>query len=120
MDLWSFVPHYPYPPEGRRWAMGMQQAGMNNWLGQFSLLVHTTHASRTDGGSTEQYVASNSCKLPLYRVMLWYNNPYHFLTGFVEAQNTTGEPSQVDKVNGGHSERWLDVVCGQESIRCGW
>ena len=24
-------------------------------------------------------------QVPVYRVMLWYNNPYHFFTGFVEA-----------------------------------
>lgn len=59
-------------------------------LGQLLLIVHTTHANRNDGNSTEQYVASNSCKLPLFRVMLWYNNPYHMLTGWVEASNTTG------------------------------
>jgi hypothetical protein len=23
-DLWNFAPHYPYPPEHRRWAVGMQ------------------------------------------------------------------------------------------------
>ena len=107
LDLWSFVPHYPYPPQGRRYALGMQQGGKNNPLAQFLLIVHTTHANRCDGNSTEQYVASNSCKLPLYRVMLWYNNPYHFLTGWVEASITTGEPSQVEKVNGGEHPMWL-------------
>ena len=23
-DLWNFAPHYPYPPDDRRWAIGMQ------------------------------------------------------------------------------------------------
>ena len=107
VDLWSFVPHYPYPPPGRRYALGLQQGGKNNPLAQFLLIVHTTHANRSDGNSTEQYIASNSCKLPLYRVMLWYNNPYHFLTGWVEASNTTGEASQLEKVNGGEHPMWL-------------
>ena len=40
--------------------------------------------------STEQHVASNSCQLPIYRVILWYNNPYHFLTAWVEASISTG------------------------------
>jgi hypothetical protein len=35
-------------------------------------------------------VASNSCQLPIYRVILWYNNPYHFLTAWVEASISTG------------------------------
>ena len=32
----------------------------------------------------------NSCQLPIYRVILWYNNPYHFLTAWVEASISTG------------------------------
>ncbi|CAJ1423780.1 unnamed protein product [Effrenium voratum] len=95
LDLWSFVPHYPYPPPGRRYAMGFQQGG--TWPKSFLLMVHTTHANRADGGSTsdrilrwvrtgtEQMVLSNTCSYPVYRVMLWYNNPYHFYSGWVEA-----------------------------------
>eukprot|EP00438_Fugacium_kawagutii_P031675 Skav232904 [mRNA] locus=scaffold1477:473880:474536:- [translate_table: standard] len=29
VDLWSFVPHYPYPPAGRRYALGIQVVGAN-------------------------------------------------------------------------------------------
>ena len=157
VDLWSFVPHYPSPPPGRRYALGLQQ-GYINPLMQFLLIVHTTHANSgwecstlfgfggdddfyilcigihinqavkedevfgncsnlcgswnkyervhnpstenqgkphgflwgSDGNSTEQHVASNSCQLPIYRVILWYNNPYHFLTAWVEASISTG------------------------------
>ena len=44
VDLWSFVPHYPSPPPGRRYALGLQQ-GYINPLMQFLLIVHTTHAN---------------------------------------------------------------------------
>lgn len=131
IDLWSFVPHYPYPPADRRWALGMQ-AGGGAYPGKFTLLVHPTHAdskmgcsclntrgverycSRTceeppcpHSGSQEQFVLSNSIARPVYRVMLWYSNPFHFLTGFVEASISTGLPSQPDKMHGGEHPMWL-------------
>ena len=93
-DYWNFVPHYPYPPPHRRWAMGLQvgtsaralttvsydtvsQAGGScNTPAKFTLLVHATHAISDAGGSegvksTEQFVLSNSVHSPCYRVMLW-------------------------------------------------
>jgi len=105
VDLWHFVPHYPYPPPGRRYAMGMQQGGSG--MKSCMLMVHTTHANRADGNCTEQHVASNCCKVPVYRVMLWYNNPYHHFTGWVEAHPSTGEASQLDKADGGEHPMWL-------------
>lgn len=105
VDLWSFVPHYPSPPPGRRYALGLQQ-GYINPLMQILLIVHTTHANSCDGNSTEQHVASNSCQLPIYRVILWYNNPYHFLTAWVEASISTGGPSQPEKVDGVEHPMW--------------
>mmetsp|Transcript_47534 Transcript_47534/g.110809 ORF Transcript_47534/g.110809 Transcript_47534/m.110809 type:complete len:434 (+) Transcript_47534:152-1453(+) len=107
-DMWKFVPHYPYPPEGRNYALGLQ-AGGSGLAGTF-LIVHTTHALEV--GSTKMrdpdwFVLSNSVELPCYRVMLWYNNPYHHFTGFVEASTTTGAPSQLDKKNGGEHPMWL-------------
>lgn len=45
--------------------------------------------------------------MPIYRVMLWYNNPYHFYTGFVEASPSTGLPSQPDKPASGEHPMWL-------------
>lgn len=107
VDLWSFVPHYPSPPPGRRYALGLQQGvRYTSPLIQFLLIVHTTHANSCDGNSTEQHVASNSCQLPIYRVILWYNNPYHFLTAWVEASISTGGPSQPEKVDGGEHPMW--------------
>jgi len=107
-DMWQFAPHYPYPPKGRDYALGLQ-AGGNGLFGTF-LVVHTTHALEV--GSTklrdpDWFVLSNSVELPCYRVMLWYNNPYHQFTGFVEASTTTGAPSQLDKKNGGEHPMWL-------------
>lgn len=107
-DMWVFAPHYPYPPEGRNYALGLQAAG--NGLFSLFLIVHTTHALEV--GSTnlrdpDWFVLSNSVELPCYRVMLWYNNPYHHFTGFVEASTTNGAPSQLDKKNGGEHPMWL-------------
>jgi len=104
VDMWWFVPHYPYPPPGKRYALGMQVAGTSL---SFSLIVHTTHALRSDGGCREQLVLSNSCKVPVYRVMLWYNNPFHFLTGYVEANISNGGKSQPEKDTGGEHPMWL-------------
>jgi len=119
IDIWSFVPHYPYPPPDRRWALGLQ-AGGSTYPGKFTLIVHTTHACADAQSCTEQFVLSNSVACPVYRVMLWYNNPYHFLTGWVEASITNGKPSQPDKVLGGEHPMWLVTaktkqVSGRES-----
>lgn len=59
----------PFPPAGRRWAVGMQQAAR-----QFTLLTHSLHAGAEAMGSTEQFLLSNSAKEPVWRVMLWYDN----------------------------------------------
>jgi len=106
IDLWSFVPHYPYPPSDRRWAIGMQ-AGGSAYPSKFTLLVHSTHADAERDGSQEQFVLSNSIARPVYRVMLWYSNPFHFLTGWVEASISTGLPSQPKKMHGGEHPMWL-------------
>jgi hypothetical protein len=39
--------------------------------------------------------------------MLWYDNPYHFFTGFVEASISTGLPSQPKKKHGGEHPMWI-------------
>lgn len=119
IDLWSFVPHYPLPPPTRRWALGLQ-AGGAKYPGKFTLIVHTTHAISQAGGSKEQFVLSNSCEEPIYRVMLWYSNPFHFLTGWVEASVSTGLPSQPNKRHGGEHPMWLvtgrsPLVAGRDS-----
>eukprot|EP00438_Fugacium_kawagutii_P036196 Skav232983 [mRNA] locus=scaffold1735:520657:524228:+ [translate_table: standard] len=100
VDLWGFLPHYPYPPAGRRYALGIQAS-------KALMIVHATHANCCAGDSTEQYLASNSAQLPIWRVTLWYNNPYHFCTGWVEASSSTGAPSQLDKKDGGEHPMWL-------------
>mmetsp|Transcript_30910 Transcript_30910/g.81169 ORF Transcript_30910/g.81169 Transcript_30910/m.81169 type:complete len:568 (-) Transcript_30910:336-2039(-) len=115
VDIWSFVPHYPYPPLDRRWALGLQ-AGGGEYPGKFTLIVHTTHAIIEAGGSTEQFVISNSTVCPCYRVMLWYSNPYHFLTGWVEASQSTGRPSQPEKFRGGEHPMWLVTARDSEMV----
>mmetsp|Transcript_39342 Transcript_39342/g.91990 ORF Transcript_39342/g.91990 Transcript_39342/m.91990 type:complete len:169 (-) Transcript_39342:114-620(-) len=74
---------------------------------KFVMLTHATHASETVLGSNEHFIFSNSVEKPIWRVMLWYSNPYHFFTGFVEASVSHGRPSQEDKVHGGEHPMWL-------------
>ena len=45
--------------------------------------------------------------MPMYRVMLWYNNPYHVFTGFVEASTSNGGRSQPEKAGSGEHPMWL-------------
>ena len=73
---------------------------------KMTLLVHTTHAHVEARGIKEFSLVSASASIPLYRVMLWYNNPYHFLTGFVEASASNGLPSQPDKPDSGEHPMW--------------
>jgi len=104
IDEWAFIPHYPYPPGHKEWAVGMQVTSM------FSLFVHVTHAdfvAERSRGEKSMYILSNSVERPIYRVMLWYNNPFHLLTGFVEASASNGESSQLDKKGGGEHPMWL-------------
>lgn len=108
LDMWNFVPHYPYPPPSREWALGLQ-AGGTSFYGTF-LVTHTTHFPHDYDRkiSTDAlFVLSNSADLPLYRVMLWYNNPFHFFTGWVEASISNGQLSQTDKYHGGEHPMWL-------------
>jgi len=107
-DRWSFAPHYPYPPIGRNWCLGFQAAG-NSAVGMF-LIVHTTHAlkrRKMEKKDPHYFILSNTVRLPIYRVMLWYNNPYHIFTGYVEASISTGGMYQRDKINGGEHPMWL-------------
>ena len=92
LDLWRFCPHYPYPPPGRRWANGLQAANI------VTFVTHVAHAVAEARGVSEkdQWILSNCTERPVWRVMLWYNYPYHFCTGWVEASITNGEPSQTD------------------------
>mmetsp|Transcript_15499 Transcript_15499/g.20514 ORF Transcript_15499/g.20514 Transcript_15499/m.20514 type:complete len:441 (+) Transcript_15499:48-1370(+) len=98
LDMGRFVPHYPYPPPSRNWALGLQAGG--NKLYTSFLLVHTTHFQHEDSiqlRDENALILSNSVEVPYVRVMLWYNNPYHFVTGYVEAHVSNGRPSQPDK-----------------------
>jgi hypothetical protein len=102
IDTWNFVPYYPYPPPHKFWSIGMQVASY------FSLLVHTTHADVVEEETkSSMFILSNTVERPIYRVMLWYNNPFHFLTGYVEASVSTGGASQADKKYGGEHPMWL-------------
>jgi hypothetical protein len=114
------------------------QAGGLKYPKKFTLLVHATHYDHKGGvcdhGDKDpcdprmeieneadqtfgQLVLSNSTARPVYRVMLWYSNPYHFLTGWVEASISKGLPSQPDKHLGGEHPMWL--VSGNTPLTSG-
>mmetsp|Transcript_21128 Transcript_21128/g.65197 ORF Transcript_21128/g.65197 Transcript_21128/m.65197 type:complete len:456 (+) Transcript_21128:48-1415(+) len=107
-DASTFVPHYPYPPKARDFALGLQ-AGGTSLYGSF-FVTHTTHALQVDSTrprKSHYFVLSNSCEIPCYRVLLWYNNPYHIFTGYVEASVSNGRPAQPAKRLGFEHPMWL-------------
>lgn len=95
IDSARFAAHYPLPPNGRNYALGLQQ-------GTLTQLVHTTHFSC----DKNVYCMSKSAARPVFRVILWRNNPFHLYTGFVEANISTGKPSQEHKRYGGEHPMW--------------
>lgn len=102
IDSYFFAPHYPYPPPGRRYAIGMQHTK------SVTTFVHTTHFRSPEVSDEGPIVTlSRSAILPLYRVMLWRNNPYHIYTGYVEANISNGLPSQPEKYLSGEHPMWL-------------
>lgn len=103
IEAMAFCPHYPYPPEGRRFAIGMQKANPG-----VTTFVHTTHFRSAEVASEGPVIsASSSAELPVYRVVLWRNNPYHIFTGLVEANISNGLPSQPNKKYGAEHPMWL-------------
>ena len=107
-DAMFFSPHYPSPPPGpRHMALAMQLAS------GCTLLVHTTHLYQVNKGPPP-LTLSRSILRPLYRVMLWHNNPFHILTGWVEASISTGLPSQPDKPQSAEHPMW--ILCGHNYL----
>lgn len=78
--------------------------------GKITTFVHSTHF-RSQEVAAEGPISALStyvCRaVPVYRVMLWRNNPYHIYTGFVEASITNGDPSQRDKMLSAEHPMWL-------------
>ena len=108
LDASRFVPHYPYPPSGRDFHLGLQAGGTSLYAS--FLITHTTHALQQDSTkprSSDYLIVSSSAEIPLWRVILWYNNPYHFFTGYVEASISNGKPSQRNKNLGFEHPMWL-------------
>lgn len=92
-----FCPHFPFPPTARsgnkkrrKWAVGLEHSTI-------ACFVHTRHFQSGRGKSINGRGAirpiakkdppclSRSAEVPIYRVILWRNNPYHIYTGVVEA-----------------------------------
>eukprot|EP00300_Choanocystis_sp_HF-7_P006480 c14735_g1_i1.p1 GENE.c14735_g1_i1~~c14735_g1_i1.p1 ORF type:complete len:460 (+),score=58.78 c14735_g1_i1:137-1381(+) len=108
-----FVPHYPHPPENRSSALGLQ------FTSRTINMTHSTHLSQWGEIGTRPrescpFVLSNSCLSPCWRVVLWRNNPYHAVTGFVEANLTTGEPACPERFKG--AEHPMLVICGRNYL----
>lgn len=86
-----FCPHFQYPPKKRFFAIGLEHSTI-------SALVHTTHfQTERSNDCSDHAVAlsyptciSPTAELPIYRVVLWRNNPLHIFTGVVEANITMG------------------------------
>ena len=78
-----FCPFFPYPPRRskRYFSVGLEHSTI-------AAFVHTTHfkskSSLSDEGGKSRSL-SRSAAEPIYRVILWRNNPYHIYTGIVEA-----------------------------------
>jgi len=78
-----FCPHFPYPSRRskRYFSVGLEHSTI-------AAFVHTTHfkskSSLSDEGGKSRCL-SRSAEEPIYRVILWRNNPYHIYTGIVEA-----------------------------------
>jgi len=106
VDATFFSAHYPHPPPGRNYAIGMQMAHM------FATLVHTTHAYE------DLPVVAKDMVVPIYRVMLWGNNPFHLFTGYVEAGISNGEPSQSHKRHGICHP--MVLVCSKDKVSGGY
>jgi hypothetical protein len=102
IDRLAFAAHYPYPQQGRQYAIGMQKSTF------FTTLVHTTHFASPGGEEKDDLFCRSKCSLlPIYRVMLWRNNPFHIYTGFVEAGFSTGLPSEPNRAGGIEHPMWL-------------
>ena len=87
--------------------MTCKRTGILQGAKTMEMLSHTTHASSTAGGIKHQFVFSYSAEKPIWRVMLWYTNPYHCFTGFAEVSITHGRPSQEEKVYGIEHPMWI-------------
>jgi hypothetical protein len=78
-----FCPHFPYPSRGskRYFAVGLEHSTI-------AAFVHTTHFKSKSSLNDQEWSSaclSRSAQSPIYRVILWRNNPYHIYTGIVEA-----------------------------------
>jgi len=106
-DIREFASHYPYPPPGRNYAIGIQAVGTNA-TGMFFFL-HVTHTVRMHKHEKDPdfFIRSNTTEMPTIRAMCWYNNPYCMSTGWVEVAITTGGKYQPDKIRGLEHPMWL-------------
>eukprot|EP00804_Cyclotella_cryptica_P028623 CCRYP_020600-RA/>CCRYP_020600-RA protein AED:0.36 eAED:0.35 QI:126/1/0.33/1/0/0/3/0/414 len=87
-----FCPHFQYPPptENRFFAVGLEHSTI-------AAFVHATHFQAAPD-CIERSISlsyptciSPTAEVPIYRVVLWFNNPYHIYTGVVEANISKGK-----------------------------
>lgn len=77
IDKHIFVPYYPIPTNNRNWANGIQVAST------FALIVHSSHIYLNSSNYNHKMLSKHGDE-PIYMVVLWYNNPFHIYTGYVE------------------------------------
>lgn len=86
-----FCPHFQYPPPNtdRFFAVGLEHSTI-------AAFVHTTHFQTAQDCMEPISLSYPTCisptaEVPIYRVVLWFNNPYHIYTGVVEANISKGK-----------------------------
>lgn len=71
------VPHFPEPPIGRRYAIGVEPISM------FAALCHVSHLDAAAVSDAATFVMSKT-SVPVFRTVYWYDNPFFPSTGFSE------------------------------------
>lgn len=115
------APFYPRPSLDRRWSLGMQVGG-RRYPGRAMLVSHTTHGRSENGGSTEQFAVSSACEAPVYRIMFWYSNPYHLMTGWSELTVSSATPGapRVGEYRLEHTTLLVSGLTKQTGDRGSW
>lgn len=74
--LWC--PHFPFPPPGkkRKFAVGLEHSTIACFVHTRHFQTKTSsHVTTCPGTENEPLCLSQSAKVPIYRVILWRNNP---------------------------------------------
>lgn len=85
-----FCPHFQYPPKNERFfAIGLEHSTIAAFVVTTRFQTGQNCLSHSISMSYPSCI-SPSAEVPIYRVLLWRNNPYHIFTGVVEANISKG------------------------------